>query len=611
VIFLAAAAFVWRAVMADAPTTAPTTALQFQGKVVDAQTGKPIAAFRLLPGFAWGAGLAQTQWQRGMSKDASNGTYEFVPRTIFGGSDVSITYTLRIEADGYEPATSPACAPDGKAHTYDFALKPGKNVEGIVLTPAGQPAANARVTLVLPGELSLLEIGQAGANRANLQSTSDAHGKFSFFPQTGNYAVVAFGDSGWAQVDQDGLGKSGTVKLQPWGRVEGVAMIGRKAAAQAEVVLQWGARVYDPAQPTVSAVDRQTTDEQGKFAFDRVPAGQLTICRKYADGHVSATDPVNVQAGQTVAVQLGGKGRSIIGHVVKPEGVKSSRPQCQGYLRGQSTPLPPPAELLAAGKKVQQTMADPEMSPQQKETWLSQWTSSAEGQAYQTAMNAYQQSLYQTNQPVMLSIAADGSFRADDVPPGKYQLTIYQVQVSEGGSSRVYAMIERQVTVSGRSDDPLDLGQLKLTLSTPPAGVAETPAISFEAKTLDGKIFKLADHRGAYVLLDLWATWTPLSDTRLAALNDTFAAFRQNKKFVMIGLGAGDSVQDVTQFAQQHAMPWMQASLDEPAAQSIADMLGVNSLPAVVLVGPDGKVIAAGLRGPGIRTAVQEALNAP
>jgi peroxiredoxin len=605
VIFLAAA-FFWRAAMADAPTAA----LRFQGKVTDAQTGKPIAAFRLVPGFQWGGNTQQTQWQRAMSRDASNGTYEFAqPGLSF--SNVSIAYALRVEADGYEPATSPTFAPDGKTHTCDFALKAGKNVEGIVLTPAGQPAANAKVTLVPAGELSLLEIGRAVANQAILQTTSDGQGKFSFFPQTGNYAVVAFGDSGWAKVDRDGLGKPATVKLQPWGRIDGVAMIGTKPDAQAKIVLQWGARVYDPAQPTVSAVDRQTTDEQGKFTFDRVPAGQLTICRMSADGRVSASVPATVQAGQTVAVQLGGNGRSVIGHVVKPDGAKPSL-QCQGYLQGQSAPPPPPTELLAAGKKLQQTMADPQISPQQKDAWLSQWSGTSEGQAYQAAMMAYQQSTYQTNQPVMLSIAADGSFRANDLPPGKYQLTIYQIQVAEGGgSSQVYSMIRREVTVSGPSDDPLDLGQLKLALAAPPAGAVDAPAISFEAKTLDGKTFKLADHRGAYVLVDLWATWTPLSDTRLAALNDVFTAFGQDKKFVMIGLGAGDSVQDVTRFTQQHAMPWMQAGLDEPTAQSISEMLGVSSLPAVVLIGPDGKVIAAGMRGPGIRTAVREALNNP
>jgi len=324
-----------------------------------------------------------------------------------------------------------------------------------------------------------------------------------------------------------------------------------------------------------------------------------------------AGEPLTLQPAGPVAAPLHAKGRSIIGCVVKPDSAKPSW-ACLGYLAGQNTPGPPPVELLAAGKRLQQTMADPNISPELKQTWMSQWLSTSDGQAYQAALNTYEQGMNQTNQAVPLSIDTDGSFRADDVQPGTYRLILYQVQPSEaGGSSQVYASIQRQITVSARGDDPMDLGPLKLILSNPPAGVAEAPAISFEAKTLDGKTFKLADHRGAYVLVDLWATWTPPSDTRLAALNDVFTAFGQDKKFVMIGLGAGNSVQDVTQFAQQHAMPWMQASLDEPTAQSIAETLGVNSLPAVVLIGPDGKVVAAGLRGPGIRTAVQEALNAP
>jgi peroxiredoxin len=324
-----------------------------------------------------------------------------------------------------------------------------------------------------------------------------------------------------------------------------------------------------------------------------------------------AGESLTVQPGQPIPAPLKAQSRSIIGRVVKPQSAKPSW-GCLGYLAGQSSPTPPPAELLAAGKRLQETMADPKISPELKQTWTSQWLSTSDGQAYQTALNTYEQGTNQTNRAVPLSIAADGSFRADDVQPGNYLLILYQVQPSEAGAaSQVYAMIQRQITVSARGDDPMDLGQLKLHLANPPASVAESPAISFEAKTLDGKTFKLADHRGACVLVDLWATWTPLSDTRLAALNDVFAAFGQDKKFVMIGLGAGNSVLDVTRFAQEHAMPWTQASLDEATAQSIAETLGVQSLPAVVLIGPDGKVIAAGLRGPGIRTAVQNALSSP
>ena len=604
-VFLMATALAW---------ATATAQLHVRGKVLDEQTGKPIAAFRILPGTTTEVDdqSQPVQWMRVNAQKFTDGAYDFVPATMGLFSDdnpIPVSVVLRVEADGYEPAVSSTIAPDPKDQTYDFKLKGGKNITGALLTPDGQPAANARLLLVMPGQWDEIQLGAHGNNPQFLQTTSDAQGKFSFFPQTGKYAVLVLHDSGWAQFDQNAQGQTDNLKLQPWGRIQGLAMLGSKPFAKGQVVLQPSTGPQDAATPYVRMVDQRSADKQGKFTFDRVPAGPFTLSRISPNGQPAVIEPVNVPPGQSVAVQLGGKGQIVIGHLAKAGDEKPSWAQCQASLNRQPTPAALSAELLAVAKKMQHAMADTETSLKQKQTWMTQWSDTPEGKAFNKEMNAYRQSMYQQTSQLALTIAADGTFRAEDVPAGDYELMVYQFKTSGDGSGTICGQLQQQVTVAGHSDQPMDLGELHLVAASQGAASEASP-VAFETKTWDGRTFKLADQRGKYVLLDLWATWTPLSDTRLAALTDVYAAFGQDKKLVMIGLGAGETAQ-VKQFAQQHPMPWLQAGLDDAAAMALGQTLGAGSLPAVVLIGPDGKVISANLRGPGIRAAVQAALNTP
>ena len=49
--------------------------LRIYGKVVDAETGKPIEKFQIIPGIGWGRNSAP-HWERGNLKGCSAGTYE-------------------------------------------------------------------------------------------------------------------------------------------------------------------------------------------------------------------------------------------------------------------------------------------------------------------------------------------------------------------------------------------------------------------------------------------------------------------------------------------------------------------------------------------------------
>ena len=116
-----------------------------------------------------------------------------------------------------------------------------------------------------------------------------------------------------------------------------------------------------------------------------------------------------------------------------------------------------------------------------------------------------------------VGLAPDGSFRFDDLPAGEYRLTI---QVNEDAGSAGDPGRSPGSTVQftippipgGRSDEPLDLGALRLKVRTVPK--AGDPAPDFEVTTVDGEALALRDYRGKYLLLDFGAMWDDQSGSR-------------------------------------------------------------------------------------------------
>ena len=137
-------------------------------------------------------------------------------------------------------------------------------------------------------------------------------------------------------------------------------------------------------------------------------------------------------------------------------------------------------------------------------------------------------------------------------------------------------------------------------------GAGET-APSFEVKTLEGKTIKLSDYRGKYVLLDFWATWCSICLGETPGLKSTHDAFDKDDRFVMIGLSLDDKVELPREYVAKQGLNWIQCLLGDD--WSLPKQYGVWGIPAVFLVGPDGKVVAGRLHGDGIKAAVAEALR--
>ena len=159
----------------------------------------------------------------------------------------------------------------------------------------------------------------------------------------------------------------------------------------------------------------------------------------------------------------------------------------------------------------------------------------------------------------------------------------------------------------GKSSEVLDVGALKVVRKMNLKAGDVAP--DFTVKALDGKELKLADQRGKFVLLHFWAIGADPGMTDLSSLKKVYEQFGQDARFVMIGLSLDQDAKAPAEYVKQNGMSWLQGFLgDWNAAQQWMAPYGVQNVPAIFLIGPDGKLIAKGLRGEQILSTVQNEL---
>src|ERR1700759_4483114 len=121
-----------------------------------------------------------------------------------------------------------------------------------------------------------------------------------------------------------------------------------------------------------------------------------------------------------------------------------------------------------------------------------------------------------------------------------------------------------------------------LAAPLPPGPVA--PA--FTRPDLSGKPVSLKASRGKLVLVDFWASWCPLciiEIPHLIALKKRYAG-----KLEIIGVSMDDDAESAREVAAKYPFDYPLVMGDVALAKSFGGVLG---LPALFLIGPDGKVI--------------------
>jgi peroxiredoxin len=469
---------------------------------------------------------------------------------------------------------------------------------GILKTPDGKPLPDVEVFLSTAS--TAVPIYSTPPPKVAVTRT-EADGRFSFPLNPKNRAVIVVHEKGYGQATIAELAKRHELILQPWARVEGILREGGTPLA--------GQTIHLSRERFGSQMERDTfrthhdttteTDAAGHYVFPRVAPGDAWISwltdRRQRLGSTNKYDLqfryVDLQPGQSLIADIGGRGRPITGRAVLAES--------DAQVRHFGNVWPRPLHQMRRPPNWS------ELSTKQKTAWTAAWEKSPDAKLYN-----------QEKCPIAFRPAADGTFIVPDVPAGEYRIwvggwdapTAPMKQITRGD-----LLVTVPEMPGGRSDEPLEVGEIK-SYGFMPLRTGE-PAPLFETSTFDGKPLKLADFKGKHVLLNFWRSDDAKSLADMANLKTAQAAWGKDPRFVLIGLNLDGTLTTAQQYATDNKLTWVQCFLGERSDVHLRyHLLNVVSAqtwesgPKSVLIGPDG-LIVRDVRGPKIATTLEQVLS--
>ena len=123
----------------------------------------------------------------------------------------------------------------------------------------------------------------------------------------------------------------------------------------------------------------------------------------------------------------------------------------------------------------------------------------------------------------------------------------------------------------------------------------------------DGKNISISNYKGKYVLVDFWASWCAPCRQENPNVVEAYNKFK-NKNFAILGVSLDDDKAAWLKAIQDDHLSWTHMSdLQTPSAA--ASLYQFNGIPFNVLIDPQGKIIASGLRGAALEQKLSEVLQ--
>jgi RNA polymerase sigma factor (sigma-70 family) len=453
-------------------------------------------------------------------------------------------------------------------------------ITGILKAPNGRPLAGAEVFLSTVSDKVPVYSERSGQV---VSAVTASDGRFSFPSDAANRAVIAIHDTGYGQATVAELATQPELALQSWARVEGVLREGTVPQAKQTIHLsrtRFGSKSQEQAYRTVHDTTTKT-DANGHYVFPRVAPGDAWISWR-KNGYDVQYRYFDIEPGQSLVADIGGRGRSVIGRAVLMDS------DAQEKFYGSVWP-----------KTLHQMRRPPnwsQLSSGEQDALTAGWEQTPDAKIYN-----------QERCPIDFRIATDGTFTVPDLPTGAYRVVVAS-WTGAPVKSRMVSRGQGEVVIrdlpGGRSDELLDMGEVKVYFTAPLAPGDRAPL--FETTTLEGRPVKLADFSGKHVLLNFWRTDVPESVEEMSSLKAAQSAWGKDKRFVLLGLNADPDAATVRKFVTDHGLTWTQCTIGKGTDLPMRYRL---RRPTSVLIGPDGLILQPDLHGPTITDALQDVLG--